>query len=199
MTHMLRYSCLLRVIPLLCGMLLPGIFATYAFGASPDQELAATATQIADQYRLAPGDRIKVSVLGQSDLSVEVQVSDSRSIIYPLLGELKVGGLSREETEVLIYQELKGPYLVEPVVSVTIVNYRPIFLQGEVRSPGTYSYTPGLSLRRAILNAGGFTDLAARSRIYVMNEFQPDKPEMRVDQDYELKPGDVVTVRASFF
>lgn len=150
-------------------------------------------------YRLSVGDRIKVHVLGQSDLSVEVRVSDTGEIIYPLLGEVEVLGLTREQLEALLYNKLKPDYLVEPTLSVTMVSYRQIFLQGEVKNSGPYPYTPGLSLRRALLNAGGFTDLANESKIYVVNEFDATGKERRVDQNYKLKPGDIVTVKASFF
>ncbi|MCB1703957.1 MAG: polysaccharide export protein [Halioglobus sp.] len=150
-------------------------------------------------YHLSAGDVIRVHVMGQEDLSVEVPVSDTGDIIYPLLGELKVEGLTREETERLVYQKLKPDYLVEPVVSVTIVKYRQIFLQGEVKLAGPYAYTPGLSLRRAILDAGGFTDLANKDKIYVVNESEPQGKERRVDMDYQLQPGDIITIKASFF
>lgn len=150
-------------------------------------------------YHLAVGDRIKVHVLGQEDLSVELQVSDTGEIIYPLLGELKVVGLTREQAEGLIYTMLKPDYLVEPAVSVSILSYRQVFLQGEVKNAGPYPYTPGLSLRRAILNAGGFTQLANKAKIYVVNEFDLQGTEKRVDQNYQMKPGDIVTIKASFF
>ena len=163
----------------------------------PGMSLAQTAET--SSYHLSAGDIIKVHVMGQEDLSVEVPVSDTGEIIYPLLGELKVEGLTREETERLVYQKLKPDYLVEPVVSVTILKYRQIFLQGQVKLAGPYAYTPGLSLRRAILDAGGFTDLANQDKIYVVNEFEPQGKERRVDMDYQVQPGDIVTVKASFF
>ena len=150
-------------------------------------------------YHLAVGDVIKVNVMGQEDLSVEARVNDTGEIIYPLLGELKVLGLTREQTENLLYSRLKPDYLVEPLVSVTILSYRQIFLQGQVKQSGPYPYTPGLSLRRAILNAGGFTDLANRDKIYVVNEFDPQGEERRVDLNYQLRPGDIINIKASFF
>ena len=150
-------------------------------------------------YFLAVGDRIKIHVLGQGELSIEARVSDTGEIIYPLLGEIAVVGLSREQVAELLYSKLKPDYLVEPVVSVSILSYRQVFLQGEVSKTGPYPYTPGLSLRRALLNAGGFTDLANKSKIYVVNEFDPEGKEYKVDQNYKMKPGDIVTVKASFF
>ena len=161
--------------------------------------LAQQAVAADSVYHLSIGDSIKVHVMGQEDISVEVRVNDTGTIIYPLLGELEVVNLSREQTEQLIYNKLKPDYLVEPVVSVSIISYRQIFLQGEVKKTGPYPYAPGLSLRRALLNAGGFTDLANKSKILVVNEFDPEGEERRVDQSYQLQPGDIVTVKASFF
>ena len=159
----------------------------------------STLYEAANSYILVPGDKIQIHVLGQSDLSLEAQISDLGTIIYPLLGEVSVAGLSRLEAEQTILEGLKGPYLVDPKVSVSIASYRQVFLQGEVSKPGPYPYSPGLSLRRAILNAGGFTELAAEGRLYVINEYEVDAEERRVDQSYILRPGDIVTIRASFF
>ena len=187
MNDLIRRSCL-------CAALLLASIALHAQPAS-----VADGGDSRGDYELAVGDRIKVHVLGQEDLSVEVQVSDSGEIIYPLLGELRVVGLTREEIEDLVYNRLKPDYLVEPSVSVAILSYRQIFLQGQVQKPGPYPYTPGLSLRRAILNAGGFTDLANEEKLYVVNEFDPDGEDRRVNQNYQMKPGDIVTVKATFF
>ncbi|MFT5609529.1 MAG: protein involved in polysaccharide export with SLBB domain [Arenicella sp.] len=169
-------------------------------GADTLQGVEAVASEnTANEYQLAPGDKISVHVLGQEDLSVELQVSDTNSIIYPLLGKLSVASLTRSQTEALIHDALKGEYLVNPEVSVTIANYRQIYLQGEVALPGPYGYAPGLSLRRAILNAGGFTEAASKDKIYVVNEFENDAQQRKVNIDYKPTPGDIITVKASFF
>jgi polysaccharide export outer membrane protein len=152
-----------------------------------------------NDYKLAPGDRLRIIVLGHGDLSIEAQVSDDNSIIYPYLGELVIGGLTRDEVESLVYNALKGPYLVEPTVSVTILSYRQFYLLGEVTRAGAYPYTPGLTLRRAILDAGNFKPTANKNRIYLINELEEDQEERRIDQSHQIKPGDIITVRASFF
>ena len=166
---------------------------------SPQDVATAASEDLANEYQLAPGDKIKVHVLGQEDLSVEVQVSDTNSIIYPLLGELSVSNLTRGQTEELIHDALKGEYLVNPEVSVTIASYRQIYLQGEVGKPGPYPYVPGLSLRRAILNAGGFTESASKGKIYVVNEFETDAQQRKIGINYQPTPGDIITIKASFF
>lgn len=178
-------------------MRLLGFLAVLLFAAVDSSSVVADAESNA--YHLSVGDRIKVYVLGQPELSVELQVSDTGEIIYPLLGAVNVVGLTRKQTQDLLYDKLKPDYLVEPVVSITILSYRQVFLQGEVKKPGPYPYTPGLSLRRAVLDAGGFTDLANEDKIYVVNEFDPQGEEARVDQNYRMKPGDIVTIKASLF
>ena len=89
--------------------------------------------------------------------------------------------------------------MINPEVSVTIVSYRQIYLQGEVKNPGPYPYVPGLSLRRAILNAGGFTQAASKRKIYVVNEFESDTKQKKIGMNYQTIPGDIITIKASFF
>ena len=101
------------------------------------------------QYQLGSGDRVKISVFGQDDLSMEVRLPDVGTINYPFLGEIKLVGLTADEVEKKIYDGLLGDYLVNPSVSVAIVEYRPFFIDGEVKRPGGYPYQPGLSVRRS--------------------------------------------------
>ena len=85
------------------------------------------------QYQLGSGDRVKISVFGQDDLSMEVRLPDVGTINYPFLGEIKLVGLTADEVEKKIYDGLLGDYLVNPSVSVAIVEYRPFFIDGEVK------------------------------------------------------------------
>jgi protein involved in polysaccharide export with SLBB domain len=192
-----RYSCV--TLSLVLALMLILCSDIHAAAETPQDIAVATSKNLANEYQLSPGDRIRVHVLGQEDLSVERQVSDTNSIIYPLLGELSVSSLTRSQTEALIHDALKGQYLVNPEVTVTIANYRQIYLQGEIGEPGPYAYAPGLSLRRVILNAGGFTGAASKDKIYVVNEFQNATQPRRVDINYKPTPGDIITVKASFF
>jgi polysaccharide export outer membrane protein len=125
-------------------------------------------------------------------------VSDRGSISYPLLGELRVEGLTPIELERLITSRLKGPYLVDPKVTVSIEEYREFFVMGQVNRPGGYPFIPGLTVRKAISLAGGFTERAARSKIYVVNDSAPSA-ERRVDQQDSVSAGDTIVVKESFF
>ena len=77
-----------------------------------------------NSYRLGAGDLITISVYDEPDLSQEVRIGLSGDISYPLLGDVRVAGLSPKELEVKLVSGLKGPYLLDPSVTVSILEYR---------------------------------------------------------------------------
>ena len=151
-------------------------------------------------YRLASGDVISIQVLGEEDLKREkIRLSDAATISYPILGEIKLFGKTVAELETLIRDGLKGRYLVNPQVTVTIVEYRNFFINGQVEKPGGYPYSPGLTVRKAVSIAGGFRERASKDKIYVISDDDRSQTPRRVDQNTVVKPGDIITVEESFF
>ncbi|MEX2327428.1 MAG: polysaccharide biosynthesis/export family protein, partial [Pseudomonadales bacterium] len=149
-------------------------------------------------YRLGSGDQIRITVYDEPDLSMEVRLSDTGSISYPFLGEIQVLGRSVAELEKRIRDGLRGDYLVEPEVSISILEYRPFFIHGEVEAPGGFAYVPGITLRKAIALAGGFTERASRRKIQVIRDGVASGARA-IGLDEELQPGDIITVEQSFF
>ncbi|WP_345550383.1 polysaccharide biosynthesis/export family protein [Microbulbifer aestuariivivens] len=152
-----------------------------------------------DNYRLGSGDKILINVYGEDDLTVETQLSDSGMVNYPFLGELKVTGMTVAELETTIHEGLKGDYLVTPNVHVSIMEYRPFYIHGEVERPGGYAYQPGLTVSKAAALAEGFTERASESKIFVVRGDDPSKTPEKITLNTELRPGDVVTVEQRFF
>jgi polysaccharide biosynthesis/export protein VpsN len=153
-------------------------------------------------YRLGSGDSIKITVYEEPELELEeVRLSDAATISYPFLGELQVSGLTVGQLEDKITAGLKGDYLVNPNVTVSVVEYRQFYIHGEVADPGGFSYLPGLTLRKAIALAGGFTERASRSKMYVIRDGTVHTSELgrQISLDEELSPGDIVTIEQSFF
>ena len=151
------------------------------------------------QYQLGSGDRINISVFGQDDLSMEIRLPDVGTINYPFLGELKLVGMTAAEVESLIFDGLLGDYLVNPSVSVSIVEYRPFFIDGEVKRPGGYPYQPGLSVNKAAALAGGYTERANKDKITIVRETDGQQFEFSVSVTDMIQPGDIVTVNQRFF
>jgi len=157
------------------------------------------ATENLSDYRLGSGDRIAIQVFDEADLSMEVRLSDAGTISYPFLGEVRVLGNTVGQLADQIVVGLKGDYLVDPKVNVSVIEYRPFYINGEVGDPGGYPYQPGLTLRKAIALAGGFTERASKTKITVLSEGTLDGKQRQISIDEMLSPGDIVTVEQSFF
>jgi polysaccharide biosynthesis/export protein VpsN len=149
-------------------------------------------------YRLSAGDKVRIAVFGEDDLNVTERVSARGTLSFPLLGEMPVEGLTPSQLETLVANRLRGPYLVDPRVSVSIEEYRQFFVMGQVNKPGSYAYLPGLTVRKAITIAGGYTERASRNKVFVVSEGAAGQ-ERRVGQDDQIGPGDTVVVKESFF
>ncbi|PSW03723.1 polysaccharide biosynthesis/export family protein [Photobacterium lipolyticum] len=154
-----------------------------------------------DSYILGSGDRIAISVFGEDDLSTDVVIPDTGKIKYPFIGELQVAGLTIFELDKRITQRLKGPYFVNPEVIVSIKEYRPFYVHGEVNAPGGFQYRPGLSVQHAVALAGGFTNRAARDKITIVRAGKQGNKynSVPVKLNDSVKAGDLITVERSFF
>lgn len=154
---------------------------------------------ILSNYRLGPGDGIRVHVYDEQELSLETKLTDAGTIIYPFLGEIRVANLTVGQLADLIARGLKGRYLVDPKVSVSILEYRAFFINGEVLKPGAYPYQPGLTVQKAVSIAGGFSERASRSSISIVRDQDATHTRSDAGLDTLVAPGDVVTVEESFF
>lgn len=151
-------------------------------------------------YKLGVGDVISVQVIGEEDLKRErVRLSDAGTLSFPYLGEMRVRGLTVGELETLIVKGLKGRYLLNPQVTVTIQEYRNYFVNGLVDKPGGYPYVPGLTVRKAISIAGGFKERASREKINIIREDDPKGMPQKINLDASVRPGDIITIEESFF
>ncbi|WP_119394261.1 polysaccharide biosynthesis/export family protein [Salinibius halmophilus] len=149
-------------------------------------------------YRLAAGDEISIQVFGQDDLSLELSLGESGVINYPFLGEIQIAGRTTREIEQEITAGLKGDYLIDPAVQVQIIAYRPFFIFGEVKRPGSYPYQPGLTITQAVALAGGFTERASNNAITVYPKDSAEALES-APLNRPVAPGDTIDVGRRFF
>ena len=130
--------------------------------------LAVFPGQAQNQYLIAPGDRISINVYGEPDLSFDdIPIPSSGFITYPFLGQVQAEGRSEVELANDITRGLLDGYLLQPQVSVAIINYRPIFVGGAVRLPGQKEFSIGMDVERLIALAGGFTEVADQADIII--------------------------------
>lgn len=159
----------------------------------------AHSQEINSEYTLGAGDVIKITVFGQSDLTLEARLSNTGVVKYPFLGELPLIGKTTNEVESIIDNGLRHDYLVNPSVSVIVLQYRPFFIDGEVKRPGGYPYQPGLSLDKAVALAGGFTERANREVFIIKRDILGEELESEVSIAELVEPGDSITIKSRFF
>lgn len=161
---------------------------------------AQTSSGELSKYKLGPGDVISIAVLGEEDLTKpRIRLTDAGTISYPVLGEIKIRGMTVGDLDKFITEGLRGRYLVNPRVLVTIDEYRPFFINGQVAKEGSYPYVPGLTIRKAATIAGGFKERASLKKIFVVRDGDSTNTAVKVDINAPVYPGDVITVEESFF
>jgi polysaccharide export outer membrane protein len=162
--------------------------------------LASAQGQNLSTYKLGAGDLITIRVQGEDDLKREkVRLSDAGTISLPVLGEIRVRGMTVGALEETITKGLKGRYLLDPQVTISIDEYRNFFVNGHVEKPGGYPYMPGLTVRKAISIAGGFKERASREKLNLIRDDDSSQTAKRVDLNAPMMPGDILTVEESFF
>ena len=106
-------------------------------------------------YRLAPGDLLTIVVLDQPQLSGDFCIDGGGSVLLPLAGSARVAGLTLAQAQDVIRERFADGVIVQPGVSVRLTKFRPIFVTGSVRKPGSYPFDLGESVKAAIATAGG--------------------------------------------
>lgn len=175
-----------------------GTPAPKAKPASPRPPAAATAADLS-AYRLGIGDKVRVDVFGEADLTLEIFVDGTGHISYPLLGPVQARLRTAAELETAIRSGLAAGYLKDPDVRVTVVQYRPFYTIGQVRKPGAYPYVIGLTVEKALAIAGGLTNLASTRQLFLLREDATQSRRIKVGLDAIVLPGDTLLVEEGLF
>jgi polysaccharide export outer membrane protein len=149
-------------------------------------------------YVLGPGDKLRLTVFGETDLSGEFTIDGSGFARLPLVGQVRAAGYTSQQLEAAIGGALSQGYLKSPRVSVEVTTYRPFYIIGAVNRPGQYAYIDHMNALNAIALAGGFTPGAVESVVFVRREGSNAEAEVPADRTTEIHPGDVVKVHNTF-
>ncbi|MCF6319215.1 MAG: polysaccharide export protein [Proteobacteria bacterium] len=153
----------------------------------------------ANAYNIGSGDVLHLEVYGEPELNLDLTVDATGFIEYPFVGRIDVTGRSLESVKTEIIAKLKDGYFVDPQVTVIIKQYKPFYIQGEVKSPGSYPYEVDLNVRKAIALAGGLTERASKKKIYLTKASEKTLGEIKVSMDQKVSSGDVLLIKESFF
>lgn len=159
--------------------------------------ISSFASENDEQFVLGVGDKIVVEVYNESDLTTRARIDKSGVIKFPLIGHISVVNKTPKELTRELENAFFDGYLVAPLVSVLVEEYRPFFIRGEVRLPGIYAYTLGLTVDQAIAVAGGLKDRASRSKWHVIRG--EDKRKIKVKAEAKILPGDIINIDSSIF
>jgi protein involved in polysaccharide export with SLBB domain len=181
---------LLRTIALAsCGMLMA--CATTSAQLLPGVDVV--------EYRLAPGDRLKLAVFREETLSGEYLINDKGAIGLPMVGEIKASGKTLAELRTELNQTLSREYVRDAKINLDIVTYRPLYILGEVQNPGQYDYSDGMSIYALVAKAGGFTYRANENMVYLRHATEATERAYRLTSGAAVLPGDTIRIEQRHF
>ena len=152
-------------------------------------------------YRLGAGDKIRVIVPADPDISSDYEVNSSGGITARRLGPVPVVGLSIGDLETRLLQRYRDAryFTSSSVLSVELISTRPFYMIGEIGRQGSFPYVSCLRVIQAVALAGGYTRRASRNYVTIKRYFAESSEEEYVTEDTLVEPGDVIRVPERWF
>jgi len=189
---------------LLSLLLLFGCIAQTACAAAdqaPRPALAVAAAPDDLQYKLAPGDKVRVIVFGEDTLTGEYVITSGGNLTFPLVGNLSATDKTVEQMQDSLIAALADGYVLNPKVSIQVLSFRPFYILGEVNRPGEYPVTTGLTFEQAVASAGGYTYRANTKKAFLKRATDTaERPvDLRGPEPIVIRAGDTIRIRERHF
>ena len=186
---------------------LPTVGTMGSTTTSPSTTPAPPAAATAADYRLAPGDKLRVEVYKDAQLSQSLQIRPDGKVTLPLIGDIVATDMTPIQLRDRIANSLKE-YVTNPVVTVIVVEASPVmvYVMGEVTTPGSIPMRGPMTVLQALAMAGGFKEFANTKNIRILRKAGGIlKTETTIPFNYNeaikgnatpvyLMPGDMVVV-----
>ena len=166
---------------------------------STASEPTAMAERTVGEYRLGAADQLRITVFGEPELSGEYVLDGTGTVSLPLVGEVPALNLTVREFQRAVEARYADGYLREPRINAEVLIYRPFYILGEVRQPGEYPYSNGLTVLNAVATAGGFTYRANESVILIKGAEDTQEFRVQLNAATPILPGDTIRVVERFF
>ncbi|PWC52985.1 polysaccharide biosynthesis/export family protein [Azospirillum sp. TSO22-1] len=187
-----RAARALLCVAMLAAALLAGCSSQQSF---PTEEAPMKIGNPADAYVLEPGNRVRLIVFGENNLSGDFVVDPVGNVSLPLVGNVVASGVTAKTLAKRIEDLLrKDAYLQDPKVAVEVQTFRPFYVLGEVRQPGEFPYTTGMTVLSAIAKAGGYDYRAREGEVVLVRVIEGEQKEYRAVERAPILPGDIVRV-----
>ena len=150
--------------------------------AAPVGSSGAATTPRADastDYRLVPGDKLRIEVYKEEQLSQSLQIRPDGKITLPLIGDVPAAGVTPRELTATITERLREFVKTTPFVTVIVAEAVPpmVYVLGEVNAPGAQAMSTPLTVLQALSLAGGFKEFANPKKIRILRK----RPDGRVE------------------
>lgn len=178
------------------SILVAAMLALSACASTPTASLP-TIGQV--EYRLGAGDEIALTVFREESLSGNFQVNESGLVSLPLVGDIEAAGKTVPQFRDDLTALLGAEFVRDPNVTVSVVNYRPVYVLGEVQNPGEYGYTENMSVFALVARAGGFTYRANEDMVYIRHEGEAEERAYAVTSGGAVQPGDTIRFVERYF
>jgi protein involved in polysaccharide export with SLBB domain len=152
-----------------------------------------------DNYVLGPSDKVKISIYGEEALSGEYVISSDGNISLPLTGNVRAAGLTVKQFQEQLVQTYREGYLKDPKITAEVQSARPFFILGEVKTPGQYPCSNGMTALNAVATAGGFTYRANTDDIYIRHANQTEEAKVKLSPTVTVMPGDTIRISERWF
>jgi protein involved in polysaccharide export with SLBB domain len=162
-----------------------------------DMEAATAAATAVPRFQ--GGEKIRINVYGEPTLSGDYEIDPNGVVSLPLAGTVRAVGLTQPEFEQELAKKFKSEYLKNPKVTVTILQFRPIYMVGEIAKPGEFPYKPGLNILTAMALAGGGTYRANRNYVLIQHIGETATKEYPQSATTMILPGDLIRVPERYF
>lgn len=172
-----------------------------AAAACASQRIAPStvaAPSMAD-YRLSAGDKVSVITYNEPSLTLELTVGPEGNVDMPLIGAVPAAGKTGAELGAAIQNALAQGFVRDPKVSVQLQGARPYYILGEVRQPGEYPMTPGMTVLNAVAKAGGFSYRANQKKIFIRRAGENVENEVPLTVATSVLPGDTIRIVERYF
>ncbi len=161
---------------------------------------AATATASTGyEYRLGSGDKIRLIIFGEPDLSGEFTISGDGIVSLPLIRDVRAAGLTASQLQSNVENAFKEGYLKDPRVSIEVMTFRPFYILGEVNKPGEYPYSNGITVVNAVALASGYTYRANQKKVFMRHAGATAEEEVPLTSATMVAPGDTIRIAERYF
>ena len=150
-------------------------------------------------YVLGPGDKLRILVFNENEMSREYEVDTAGKVTLPLIGAVQAAGKSPSELQEVIRSGLKQGFIRDPKVSIEVLSYRPFYIIGEVTKAGEYPYKNGMNVVSAVATAGGYSYRADTARIYIRRATETAEKPYDAASAVQVMPGDIIRVPERYF